>query len=67
MTIIIVRVCIWVLGFPKLKALGAMSTPLKFSLMILLRLFCSCLNLFDASVETLLCIHLNKFEVGLVF
>ena len=35
--------------------------------MIMTKLFCSCLDTFDASVEILLCRHLKNLEVDIIF
>ena len=44
-------ICIWILGFPKLVALGVLIKLLKFILLILAELLCYCLCLFDAIME----------------
>ena len=48
---VLVRVCIWILGFYKLEALGTLMGFLKFSIWIVASLLCSCLCLFDTIVE----------------
>ena len=48
---ILVRICIWVLGFYKLKALEQLMTPLSFSLHIVAKLLCSIPHRFDAIVK----------------
>ena len=48
---VLVRVCIWILGFYKLKALGTLMDFRKFSLWIVANLLCSCPCLFDTIIE----------------
>jgi hypothetical protein len=48
---ILVRVCICVLGFYKLKALGQLMAPLSFSLHIVAKLLYSSPHRYDATVE----------------
>ena len=48
---VLVGVCIWILGFYKLEALGALMAFLKFSLQIVANLLRSFLYLFDTIVE----------------
>ena len=45
--LILVRVCIWVLGFYKLKSLGALMSSLEFCSWIVAKWLCSSFCLFD--------------------
>jgi hypothetical protein len=48
---ILVRVCIWVVGFTSWRLLECSLAPLSFPLWIVVKLLCSCLYLLDAIVE----------------
>ena len=48
---VLIRICIRVLGFYKLEALGVLVDILEFSLRIVAKLLCSCLCLFNTIVE----------------
>ena len=48
---VLVGVCIWVLGFYKPKALGALMSFLELCSLFVTKSLCFCLRLFDTIVE----------------